>query len=168
VPQDEGHGEVKGRGLNVMGSTPNIVGSPANERSSDEHSFDQLAKGIANGAVTRRRALKVAGASLLGSTFLELIPGVANARKRKKKKCPKPPTCGAGISPGCFQCGTPTKAGEVCVCLPGADGTPQCINALQGSFNSCITNADCSGGAICVDFTSCGMGHSKECALPCS
>lgn len=133
----------------------------------EEHSFDELAKEIASGALTRRRALKVAGVSLLGSMVLGLIPGVAEARKKKRcPKCPTPPTCGAGISTNCFQCGTP-RQGDLCSCVVGSDGTPRCVSFLRGTFPTCTTNTDCTGGQICVDFTSCGP-FGKQCAFPCS
>jgi hypothetical protein len=44
----------------------------------EEHSFDELARGLASGSVSRRKALRLMGAALLGST-LASIPGVALA-----------------------------------------------------------------------------------------
>ena len=41
-----------------------------------EHSFDELAKGLADGGVSRRRALQLIGQALLGGV-LASIPGVA-------------------------------------------------------------------------------------------
>jgi hypothetical protein len=160
-----------GESREVERPVASILGAPTKEQQASEHSFDQLAKEIANGAMPRKRALKVAGASLLGSVFLGLIPGVAEAKKKKKKKkCPKPPTCGNGISTGCFQCGTPTTALEFCLCVPGADGAPHCVNATQGSGNPCTTNADCSGGELCVNGAPCNGGGPPNtvCAPPCT
>src|SRR5215211_7106705 len=68
--------------------------------STNEHSLDELAKGLANGSLSRRDALKWAGAALVGG-LLSAIPGVALA---------KPPP--HGTPPG--QGGTP----------PGQGGTP--------------------------------------------
>ena len=41
-----------------------------------ESSFDELAKGLASGSITRGRALRVAGGALLGAALASL-PGVA-------------------------------------------------------------------------------------------
>ncbi len=45
----------------------------------EEHSFDELAKGLADGSLSRRRALKVLAGALLGGSFLALLPGAASA-----------------------------------------------------------------------------------------
>lgn len=53
------------------------------------HSLDELAKGLANGAIPRGRALKLVGAALLGGmlpTFL--LAGTAEARRRRRRGCP--------------------------------------------------------------------------------
>jgi hypothetical protein len=43
--------------------------------------FDELARGIAEGNISRGRALKLAGAAILGSTgLLSLFPGLAGAQ----------------------------------------------------------------------------------------
>ncbi len=46
----------------------------------EQHSLDELAKGLANGSVTRGRALKLMGAALLGVVSLGLFGGVAQAQ----------------------------------------------------------------------------------------
>src|SRR5215217_139299 len=55
-----------------------------------EHSFDEAAKGLASGMVSRRGALKLVGGALLGG-LLASIPGVALAQGR-------PPTAGPGAA----------------------------------------------------------------------
>ena len=54
------------------------------EEPTREPSFDALAKGLANGTVSRRKALRMFGAVLVGGT-LASIPGVAFAAA-----CPSP------------------------------------------------------------------------------
>src|SRR5215217_7745025 len=44
----------------------------------EEHSFDELARALANGSVSRRQALRLMGGALLGGV-LACIPGVALA-----------------------------------------------------------------------------------------
>jgi hypothetical protein len=46
------------------------------EDRTEEHSFDELAKGLASGAVSRRRALKLLGLAI-GGGLLSSIPGLA-------------------------------------------------------------------------------------------
>jgi hypothetical protein len=63
------------------------------------HSVDDLARGLASGAVTRRRALAVLGASALGLAF----PGIAQATivdDKCDQKCTTDKDCG-GKCPKC-------------------------------------------------------------------
>ncbi len=50
----------------------------------EEHSLDELAKGLASGNITRRGMLKLTGAALLGSVLSAAFPGVAFAKKAKE------------------------------------------------------------------------------------
>jgi hypothetical protein len=61
--RDEGHREV---------SDP--------EHTTEGYSFDSLARGMANGAISRRQALKLVSAALLGFGSLGLLGGVAGAK----------------------------------------------------------------------------------------
>ncbi len=78
---------------------------------SGEYSFDELAKGMAQGTITRGRMLKLAGVALLGGILSVAFPGVAQARHHRHlnfaQRCLR-----AGGEP----CSTPT--GPVC-CLGG-------------------------------------------------
>jgi hypothetical protein len=52
-------------------------------------SFDDLTAGLADGTITRSRAIKLAGAALLGGALTVLWPGeadAANRRRRRRKK----------------------------------------------------------------------------------
>jgi hypothetical protein len=51
------------------------------EGTMEEHSLDELAKGLASGTLSRSRAIKLMGAALLGGV-LASIPGVALAHHR--------------------------------------------------------------------------------------
>jgi hypothetical protein len=50
-------------------------------------SFDELARGLASGEVSRLRALKLMGASLLGGVSLGLLGGVAQAQPDCERDC---------------------------------------------------------------------------------
>src|SRR3954463_7684939 len=47
--------------------------------------FDELARGLASGALTRGQALKLVGAALLGFSSLGLLEGVAGAKAMRHK-----------------------------------------------------------------------------------
>jgi hypothetical protein len=53
-------------------------------------SFDELARGLASGEVSRLRALKLMGASLLGVVSLGLLGGVAQAQPDCERDCRVP------------------------------------------------------------------------------
>ena len=59
----------------------NIQGDPSPDRGSTITSFDELAKGLATGAVSRRKALGWMGGALVGAA-LASVPGVAWANDR--------------------------------------------------------------------------------------
>ena len=82
---------------------------PAEENGQNQtrdHSFDELAKGLANRSLSRRDALKWVGAALVGG-LLSAIPGVAWAHHRPGHG--EPPGQGSNPPPG--QGGTPPGQG---------------------------------------------------------
>jgi hypothetical protein len=111
---------------------------------STNRSFDDLARGLASGSVTRRRALRLMGGVLVGGTLASLgIGGVAGADppgcKRNGKHCKRDKLCCSGE---CSSSGT-------CVggvgCLPGCDDCTdhfQCCSGLcelpEGVCGSCL------------------------------
>jgi hypothetical protein len=61
------------------------------EDTTEEHSFDELARGLASGALSRRKVLKLVGIALLGGVGLSaLFPSEAEANHNKI--CPGDPT----------------------------------------------------------------------------
>ncbi len=119
------------------------------------NSFDELAKGLASGEVSRRKALRLMGAAFLGGTLFS-IPGVAWAASNPKR-------CGSlGLCPGdtvCLQKGKTPRCG----CPSGTQlcGTNQCVDTQTdpsncGSCgNACAAGQSCQGGQCVV---SCGSG----------
>ncbi len=51
----------------------------------EEYSFDELAKGLADGTLSRRRALKLVAGALLGGSLLALFPGAAGASEASQE-----------------------------------------------------------------------------------
>lgn len=60
--------------------------APQQEHTSQEYSFDELAVGLASNAIPRRKALKLVGSAFLGAIGLAGLPGVADARKRHRRR----------------------------------------------------------------------------------
>jgi hypothetical protein len=81
-----------------------------------ERSFDALARGLANGSISRRKALRMLGAALVGSA-LASIPGVALAKpppgtcKELGFKCAANTEC---CSKNCIK--NPQGNGKICGC----------------------------------------------------
>src|SRR4051794_32487250 len=112
-----------------------------------ERSFDELAKGLASGEVSRRRAIRLMGAALLGGTLASLgFGGVA-----------------AAAPPGCTHNGKPCKRDKQCcsgncsshgTCVGGAPGGPldclppcsPCTSSIQCCAGSCRSG---NGGLLC-------------------
>ena len=65
-------------------------GQPIGKELTSEHGLEEVAKGLAQGTVSRRKALGVVG-SILGGSLLALIPGMALAQ-------PQPPSGSPGRS----------------------------------------------------------------------
>ena len=152
-------------------------------------SFDELAKGLANGEVSRRKALGLIGAALVGGT-LASIPGMAWAAKpvggkgcriagqtRVNGQC----TCPTGTTVCGTQCvNTQTDPNNCGTCgtacsmvLPGSScvmGSCQCppsqaiCNTGMGSYCADFQTDpnNCGGcGNICPPMTSCVMGGCR-------
>jgi hypothetical protein len=99
----------------------------------DERFFDDLAKGLDDGTVSRVRALKLLGAAILGGALSSfLFPGIAEAHHRHHHKNPPPPICGSSEA-GC-------KIGA-CTC---PSGTTCVYTALSDSYGIC-----CPAGQLC-------------------
>src|SRR5215217_3343514 len=81
-----------------------------------KHSFDELAKGLATGTVSRRQVLRLFGGALLGG-LMASIPGVALAQKTggPPPGGGGPPPGGGGPPPGG---GGPPPGGETSRCAP--------------------------------------------------
>lgn len=134
-----------------------------------ESSFDALAKGLASGTVSRRQALRLMGAALVGGT-LASVPGMAWAAKPtcpsgvtcRGQCCPVGATCTKGAGGGCTcPAGQPATCGGQCVALNTAQNCGSCGNVVdtqtdEANCGSC--GKACSTGQSCV---------SGACVTPC-
>jgi hypothetical protein len=141
--------------------------------STRERSFDELAKGLANGKLSRRGMLRMLGGALLGGT-LASIPGVAWAAKPgcasgvtcKGKCCPVGATCTKGAGGGCTCPTGQTACGGQCVSLTTNQNCGSCGNACsegktcQGGTCACLQGqTDCEGVCrnLLTDTANCGI-----------
>jgi hypothetical protein len=114
-----------------------------------ERSFDELARGLASGSVSRRKALRLMGAALVGSA-LGSLGGVAAADDECKplnKKCRKNHQCCSGncVNSTCAACPSETTP-----C-----GT-ECCTAGESCYRFGIPNTEpiCCSNPGCVGFAS--------------
>jgi hypothetical protein len=134
------------------------------KRETGEYSFDELAKGLATGTVSRGKALRMFGAALVGGT-LASIPGLAWAARPvcpsgvrcRGQCCPEGATCVQGAGGGCT-----CPAGQIAcdnACVPSDNNNcGACGNVCTGGQvcenGSCVCPeglTDCNG--TCVDTT---------------
>jgi hypothetical protein len=127
---------------------------PREEGWVEEHSFDGLAKEVADGTLTRSKALKYVGAALLGTLGLGSLPGVAEGGKKKggkKKGKKKKPTCPAPCCGGNLT----NHLNQFCPGKPPGTDANGC----------CATNFFCCPFACCPDLPTVACGQFEE--TPC-
>jgi hypothetical protein len=133
--------------------------------------FDELARALASGSLSRRKALRLMGAALVGGA-LASIPGNAWAKPNKPAgaKCNHDKQCASG------QC-VDTRVGRVCggggpVC-PDCPQQCACATDLLSSEPVCVNIISavrpgdncsvCVGGEVCT-----GVGpEGVSCSTPC-
>jgi hypothetical protein len=124
--------------------------------------FDEVAKGLAAGTISRRRALKLTGSALLGGGLLALFPRVAGAQGGcagrpaiNNRRCPET-SCGSGIN---------------CFCATTVGGTKRCVsleNETCPASDECDRNSDCASGELCIKTGGCCEGSRRNlCVRPC-
>ena len=151
--------------------------SPSVNPTRVDHSLDEVARGLASGNVSRRRALKIMGGALLGSV-LAAVPGTAwandcrpsGSRCRGDRQC-----CTRNCVPN------PSGEGRICGCPAGKTACKErCVNLQRNErhcgacFNRCPEDFECVGGqcvpqcgpgVVCdVSFTQCGQETGQLCA----
>jgi hypothetical protein len=112
-----------------------------------EHSFDELAKGLASGTLSRGKAIRWMGGALLGAA-LASFPGVAwaNDCRRLGRECRRDSQC---CSRNCIRRGDD----KVCGCPTGqARCNDRCVNLKRNErhcgrcFHRCEEGEECMGG----------------------
>jgi hypothetical protein len=125
-------------------------------------SLDEVAKGLAEGTISRGTAIKLSGAALLGSIgLLSLFPGVAGAEGGcegvpaiNDRRCPESP---------CGNCPN-------CLCARTVSGRKRCLDfteAVCPERDECDRNRDCPGDAVCIQVAGCCGSRKNLCVPPC-
>ena len=124
------------------------------ENAKEAHSFDELAKGLANGTLSRRRALKLLGATLVSTLLVPLAPGMVEARVR----------CPSG-GPGC---GAFCRGSSTCICIRTTEGATRCVIPSCGGLR-CQRSGRCPRGQVCAQTARRCCGTSTPlCVRTCS
>ena len=117
-------------GQRVSGEEGRVVPPRSGHDARVGHPFDDLARILAEGNLSRRRALRLFGAALVG-TMMASVRGMALAapcphlRKCKRRCCPEPFIC----------------VDETCVCPVGRETCPG--GNLQGTDTCCPQGYSC-------------------------
>jgi hypothetical protein len=127
-----------------------------------ERSFDELARGLASGTLSRRKALRLMGGVLVGSA-LAFIPGTAGAKpKPAGKKCKHDHQCASERCVNDVCDGNPCSVGFLVT--PVGGGAPFCACSV-GCQLSCT---DCVEGTICTTGGGCDPARFPvTCAVAC-
>ena len=138
-----------------------------------DHSFDELARGLASGTLSRGKALRLMGAALVGGA-LASTPGIAWAKPNKPAgaKCNHDKQCASGH---CVDSGVGrvcTAPGPICTplcpancsCESAPDGTTTCVGCppeqlcrtrLADNCGQCTSAEVCVAGASGAGFVGC-------------
>jgi hypothetical protein len=123
-----------------------------------ERSFDELARGLANGSISRRKALRLMGGLLLGGTLGSLgIGGIAAADDECKptgRKCRKNHQCCSRICRGtCQEQTTTTTAAPTTTTTTTTPTTT--TTSTTTTPRPCTTDTDCVGNELCAEDGTC-------------
>jgi hypothetical protein len=123
------------------------------EETTEEYSFDALAKGLASGTISRRKALKLGGAAILGAGVLAFGP----TREAEAAEC--------GSRAGC---GRRCRNTERCRCIRTVTGNVRCVRPCC-SQRRCDTNADCRNTELCMTTDCCSESTASRgvCVTKC-
>jgi hypothetical protein len=130
----------------------------------EEGFFDDLARGLADGSLTRGKALRLMGAALVGGTLGSL--GIREAAadrpgcKREGKNCTRTDQCCSNLVCLSGTCQTPaTSTTET----PTTTTTPPCP-----PLPACTDTCPCPSGQTCLNGACCVMLSNGTCAKPCT
>ena len=140
-----------------------------------EQFFDDLARELDAGTISRRRALKLAGGALLGVVVPTLFPREAEALNKAKRRCRR--KGGTYLSSGNCHCAItcsfssdqfPCHSNPRCTCTQTVTGSGFCSGGDRAT--GCSSDAECTAslGEVCVVNPGCpGSGVSCTDSAQC-
>ncbi len=132
---------------------------PRQEAMPEEYSFDELARGLASGTLSRGRALKLVGAALLGSALGIFGLAAPAEAQRRRRRCAPCTTDDPGTYPAGYCCLTPTGGTSGCL-VPESF----CASPPSGTECTCAPAEPCSATNPCGGGLCCSNG---QCVFPC-
>lgn len=130
----------------------------AREDTTEEYSFDALAKGLASGTISRRKALKLVGTAILGAGLFAAIPtreAEADQGITQGEHC-------EGRTPSCSRGCRDAPASCRCVKVRSSAGTNvRCVHPCC-SRRACNTHAGCRPGELCMITGCCPQSEDPD------
>ena len=128
-----------------------------------EQFLDDLARGLDDGTISRRRALKLVGGAALGAALMPILPKKAEALTRRfRRRCRS--LGGAPLAEGnchcAMTCTTPVAitchSSNICECHETVSGKGFCTDqSVPVTKEGCSTSADCPTGTVCIMVRGC-------------
>jgi hypothetical protein len=131
----------------------------------EEGFFDELARGLADGSITRGKALRLVGAALVGGTLGSLGIGEAGADppgcKREGKHCARTEQCCGTLVCVSGSCQTPTTT----TTETPTTTTTETPTTTTTSTTSTTTTAVCPAGKVLLSNGTCALLCSGACPV---
>ena len=135
-----------------------------------QHSFDEVSRALAAGTISRGRALKLAGAALLGSTgLLSMFPSVAEAEVQVADA-----QCERGRAINNRRCSINQCRNRFdCYCAATTECERRCVEIIfEETFcrrNQCNSSEECPQNEVCMKVGGCCEegGRRNACVSPC-
>jgi hypothetical protein len=141
------------------------------EESSVEPTLDGLASGLASGTISRKRALKLAGAAVLGSTGLLGLSSRRSEAQVTFEGCSREDPFVNNQECPSATCGPTPCANLDCRCVLTRQGGVRCVDfscEFCPTRDECDVNGDCPSGQRCVRVGGCcGNPRRNLCAPDC-
>jgi hypothetical protein len=134
-------------------------------------SFDELAKGVASGTISRSGALKMAGAAILAAVFGSSVT-IDEAEAETDRVCRGKPAISNRRCPDSEQSGCREREDQICQCALTVEGDKRCVDLTDEdcpAADECDRSRDCPGSQLCIKVGACCEGSRRNlCVRPCS
>lgn len=136
------------------------------QETTEEYSFDELAKGVASGTISRGLAIKIAGAALLAALFGGSV-ATEEAEAATDQVCRNKPAISNKRCPGTAVDCSPTNSR--CECTKTVNGDKRCVDytgTVCPSRDECDRNRDCRRGEVCAQVGGCCGSPRRNLCVP--